>query len=113
MGLADRELSLLLSDDEGIRELNRCFRGVDRATDVLSFPQGEGPQAPGAPRPLGDVVISVERAEAQARERGHSLEREVGELLLHGILHLAGYEHEGSRARKMRAKEAELVRLLL
>lgn len=92
-------LSLVLTDDAGIAALNREFRGIDAPTDVLSFPQLDPagpvtPLPPDAPLPLGDVVVSLPRAEAQAREYGHARSREVGFLLVHGLLHLLGYDHE-------------------
>lgn len=91
------ELSIALVDDETIRELNATWRDRDAPTDVLAFSQreGEGPEAPGL---LGDVVISIPTAERQAGERGHAIEHEIRELLVHGILHLLGYDHEGSPA---------------
>ena len=73
--------------DKKIRELNRQFRGVDKATDVLSFPAGEQNN-------LGDVAISVETAAAQAKENGLAFEDEIAQLILHGLLHLCGYDHE-------------------
>ena len=73
--------------DKKIRELNRQFRGVDRATDVLSFPAEE-------PNNLGDVAISVETAAVQAKENRLSFENEIAQLILHGLLHLSGYDHE-------------------
>jgi probable rRNA maturation factor len=99
-------LSVLLTDDAEMRTLNRRFRGKDAPTDVLSFPLGE-------PGHLGDVAISLETAARQAAALGHPLATEVAILLAHGILHLCGYEHEGSpyKARKMRRKEAEILRL--
>ena len=92
-------VSLVLTDDAGIAALNREFRGVDAPTDVLSFPQleaaGPGTAVPAdAPLPLGDIVVSLQRAEAQARDYGHTLARELGFLLVHGLLHLLGYDHE-------------------
>jgi probable rRNA maturation factor len=87
-GLAG-EVSVLLTEDEAIRTLNRTYRGKDKATDVLSFPAAE--TAVGI---AGDLVISLETALRQAEERGHSLETEIRVLLLHGLLHLAGYDHE-------------------
>ncbi len=91
------EVSVTFVDDAAIQELNREHRGKDRPTDVLSFPQwdpeDEHPPAP-LPIPLGDIVISVETAERQASEYGHSLEREIGFLLAHGLLHLLGLDHE-------------------
>lgn len=76
--------------DVGMRRLNRVFRGVDRPTDVLSFPGTDTPEG----RHLGDVVVSIPRARLQAREEGHSLDRELRELVLHGILHCLGHDHE-------------------
>jgi probable rRNA maturation factor len=76
--------------DAGMRRLNRVFRGVDRSTDVLSFPGTDTPEG----RHLGDVVVSVPRARRQAHEGGRSLDRELRELVLHGILHCLGHDHE-------------------
>ena len=92
-------LSVVLTDDAGIAALNREFRGIDAPTDVLSFPQLDptsppAPLPPGEPLPLGDVVVSLPRAQAQAHEYGHSRERELGFLLVHGLLHLLGHDHE-------------------
>ena len=75
--------------DKKIRELNRQFRGIDKATDVLSFPAG-GPDD----SELGDIAISVETAAAQAKENGLKFETEIAQLILHGVLHLSGYDHE-------------------
>ena len=92
-------VSLVLTGDAGIAALNREFRGVDAPTDVLSFPQLE-PAArvtavpADAPLPLGDIVVSLQRAEAQARDYGHTRARELGFLLVHGLLHLLGYDHQ-------------------
>ncbi|MBI3972344.1 MAG: rRNA maturation RNase YbeY [Chloroflexi bacterium] len=98
------ETVLLLAGDETLHSLNREFRGIDRPTDVLSFAQLEDhpreagfvspPGEPGAPRHLGDIAISVERARRQAGEYGHSFERELAYLLVHGVLHLLGYDHD-------------------
>ena len=94
----DAELSLIFTDDAGIRELNRDYRGIDRPTDVLSFPQweaGEWQSAPeGLPVALGDIVISREKAAAQAAAFGHSTLRETVFLFVHGLLHLLGHDHE-------------------
>jgi probable rRNA maturation factor len=93
-------ITALLTGDEEIRRLNREFRGKDKATDVLSFPAGE--QA-GRVRVAGDLAISVETASREAERLGHSLDIELRVLLLHGTLHLAGYDHEtdsGEMARK-------------
>ena len=91
--ITDSELSVLLTDDEEIRHLNRSFRGKDSPTDVLSFPMNE---MVGGRRILGDVVISVDTAKRQAEEKGESLQLVLCRLLIHGILHLLGYDHEKS-----------------
>ena len=106
------EISVTFTDDEKIRVLNRRFRGIDRATDVLSFPlfeDGEG--LPDMPDMLGDVVLSLERARAQAQEFGHSFEREVAFLTVHSVLHLLGYDHETSEADEldMRRRQSEIM----
>ena len=116
------EVNILLTDDEGIHEINLAMRGVDRPTDVLSFPmfdlaEGEHPDAcdPETGRvPLGDMCISVERAHAQALEYGHSFEREICYLAVHSTLHLLGYDHmdEGERKRRMRGREEAVMAAL-
>lgn len=99
LDLAEPELSVLLTDDETIRELNSAHRGYDEPTDVLAFPMdfaddtGEVQTAPEAQRLLGDVVISLPTAARQAAVAGHPLEAEVLFLLAHGILHLVGHDH--------------------
>lgn len=93
-------VSVLLTGDKAIRRLNREFRGKDKATDVLSFPAG---QAMGRSRIAGDLAISIETAAREASRQGHTLDIELRVLLLHGVLHLAGYDHEtdsGEMARK-------------
>ncbi len=96
----DAEVSVTFVDDEGIRELNNKFRGLDKPTDVLSFPlldyegESEEPFFDELCHNLGDIVISLERAMAQANEFGHSFEREVAFLTAHSMLHLLGYDHE-------------------
>ncbi len=110
VGEVHAELSVLLCDDGAIRELNRTWRGVDQATDVLSFPQGDD-NPPGAPRALGDIVISLDTAASQASELGHSVEVELRVLLAHGLLHLLGHDHDDQDDRA--AMEAEEQRLLL
>ena len=106
------ELSLALVDNEEIRELNRRYRNKPTPTDVLSFPADE-PVNPRAPL-LGDVVISVEQAAIQASRAHRTLEAEIDWLLIHGILHLLGYDHERSaqEARIMRALEKKITRAL-
>ena len=93
------ELSVTFTDNEGIHTLNREYRGIDRPTDVLSFPQfdfGDGETLPTRDESvsLGDVVLSLERAAEQAREYGHSYSREIAFLTAHSVLHLLGYDHE-------------------
>lgn len=104
------ELSLALVTDPQIHDLNQRYRGKDKPTDVLSFPLADDLQ----PWLLGDVVISVETAARQAQRRGHTLPDELQTLLIHGILHLLGYDHEVSRreAIRMRRKEREVKTLL-
>jgi rRNA maturation RNase YbeY len=96
--------------DLTIHSLNRRYRGKDKPTDVLSFPLTDELY----PELLGDVVISVDTATRQARRRGHSLREELQILLIHGILHLLGYDHEVSRSEaiRMHRKERETLRLL-
>ncbi len=107
------EISVTFTDNEGIRELNRQYRNIDSATDVLSFPMGENGEydtnlETGA-KILGDVVISLEKAKEQSEAFGHSLQREVGYLTAHSVLHLLGYDHiEKLEKVRMREKE-ELV----
>ena len=120
----DCEINILLTDDEGIREVNRDMREIDRATDVLSFPMfdlvpGEHPDEYDADPdtglvPLGDMCISVERAKAQAEEYGHSFDREICYLCVHSVLHLLGYDHldEGEMKRQMRGREEEIMSTL-
>jgi len=105
------EISVLLTGDEEIRVLNRRYRGTDAATDVLSFPQGDREEwIPSWWEELGDIVISVPTAQAQAAAYGHALEREIGFLFVHGLLHLLGFDHgeEEERARMRRLEEAVL-----
>lgn len=95
-GVESGELSVTLTDDEHIHALNKKFRGVDRATDVLSFAfrESDEPEVLGADfEILGDVIISLERAKVQAEEFGHSFLREIIFLEVHGLLHLLGYDH--------------------
>ena len=118
------EVDVLLTDDDGIHEINREMRQVDRPTDVLSFPEFEltpgqlpGPEDadPGTGLiPLGDMVLSMERVAAQAREYGHSKRRELSYLVTHSVLHLLGYYHldEGPMKAQMRAREEAIMALL-
>lgn len=115
-------VNVLLTDDEGIHEINLEQRGVDRPTDVLSFPMNElVPGAFDASRCeydldtdmllLGDMVVSMQRCESQAEEYGHSFEREISYLTVHSMLHLVGYDHldEGAMKRQMREREDAIM----
>ena len=116
LGLTGAELSIALVDDATIRGLNRDWRGLDRATDVLSFSQmeGESPTLGSRPAVLGDVVVSTDAVGRQAKRFGHSREAELERLLVHGILHLLGHDHVKGRAQatRMRGEERRLLRLL-
>lgn len=115
------EVDVLLTDDAGIHAVNLDMRGVDRPTDVLSFPEfdlapGEHPEKEDADPgtgliPLGDMVISMERVAAQAKEYGHSRKRELAYLVTHSVLHLLGYDHldEGEMKRRMREREEAIL----
>ncbi len=96
----DAQVSVTLVDNEAIREINNEHRGIDKATDVLSFPLGDDDSFDTDPETgailLGDIVISLERAEEQAREYGHSYRREVAFLITHSLFHLLGYDHVDS-----------------
>ena len=104
------DVAIVLAGDATVRRLNRDFRGKDRTTDVLSFPAGNE-RLPDGTRPLGEIVISVAQAARQARARGHSLARELRVLVIHGYLHLLGYDHEVDDGTMMRL-EARLARAL-
>ncbi|MFN2404428.1 MAG: rRNA maturation RNase YbeY [Pyrinomonadaceae bacterium] len=88
IGKSDSSATIAFVSDKTIRQLNRQFRGVDKATDVLSFPADEDESN------LGDIAISVDTAARQARENGLTFDEEVAQLILHGLLHLSGYDHE-------------------
>lgn len=116
------EINVLITDDSGIHQINLEQRQVDAPTDVLSFPMfdltaGQPPVDekfldPATQRiPLGDMVLSLERASAQAEEYGHSLQRELGYLAVHSVLHLLGYDHmdEGAQKRQMRQREEAIM----
>ncbi len=113
LGMPKAELSILLCDDAFIRDLNAQWRQKDEPTDVLSFAMGEGDDAALNPDLLGDIVISVETAARQAAAEGLTLDQEMRVLLVHGLLHLLGYDHvDPADAPEMRAKEAELLAAL-
>jgi len=118
-------INIMLTDDAGIHEINQAQRGIDRPTDVLSFPMNE--LSPGSFDPemceydyssgkiiLGDMVLSLERCAAQAKEYGHSLERELCYLCVHSVLHLLGYDHldEGPMKAQMRGREDAVMAFL-
>ena len=112
----DSEISISFVMNDDIQEINKTYRGKDQPTDVISFAleeMGEGEieiSGIGGPRVLGDIVISIERAREQAVEYGHSFDRELGFLALHGFLHLLGYDHmEEQDERRMFAKQKELL----
>jgi probable rRNA maturation factor len=119
------ELSVQLTDDAGIREINLETRGIDAATDVLSFPLNDltpggfdgaiCEKDPGTGRVLlGDMVLSVPRCEAQGEEFGHGFDREITYLAIHSVLHLLGYDHldEGEEKCRMRSREKAILSLL-
>lgn len=122
-GLSEGEVALTFTDNEGIHALNRDYRGIDRPTDVLSFAMmDEGTEeldiifevesedeADPISGMLGDIVISVEKAKEQSEEYGHSLEREIGFLFVHGFLHLMGYDHEDAESEAVMTSKQEAV----
>jgi len=101
--LTDQEIELILTDNAEIAEINREFRGIDKATDVLSFPSDPFPGAP-----IGSMVISVDKVASVAHELGHGENDEIALLFIHGLLHLKGFDHEVDNG-EMRQKEVELI----
>ena len=120
------EINVLVTNDKGIRAINQACRGIDKATDVLSFPMfqleagnppadWDGYMDPDTDMcPLGDMAISFERAVAQAKEFGHSTRREIGYLTIHSMLHLLGYDHldEGPQKAQMRSREEAIAAII-
>jgi probable rRNA maturation factor len=98
-----RPFDILITGDAELRKLNRDFRGKDYATDVLSFPSGAGLPAHSTGS-VGDLAISIARARAQAKQYGHTTEQEIRILMLHGLLHLLGMDHEKDAGRMARAE---------
>lgn len=121
-GIKDGEVALSFVDDEAIRELNKEYRGLDKVTDVLSFALTENDtdepvivfnnedwdEAPDTDL-LGDIVISIPRALEQSKDYGHSLEREIGFLFVHGFLHLIGYDHQDEAAEQIMIAKQEHI----
>ena len=114
--VGDAELAVMLTDDPGIRTLNSNWRGIDKPTNVLSFPalQGEGARKPGdAPRMLGDIAIAYETTRREADAEGKPFEHHLSHLAIHGFLHLIGYDHENDAgAEEMEALETEILEQL-
>lgn len=105
----DIELSVVLTDDKRLHKLNRDFLGIDASTDVLSFPASESDPETGASY-LGDILVSIPRAKAQAEAAGHTLEAEVQLLVVHGVLHLLGHDHAKPRGKsRMWKAQAEIL----
>jgi probable rRNA maturation factor len=111
LGYHASELSILLVDDDEMQHLNREYLGRDRPTNVLAFAMKEGANTHLHPAVLGDVVISTETAHREALQRGVTLDEEMALLLIHGILHLLGYDHDNApeEAAQMEAKEQEVL----
>jgi probable rRNA maturation factor len=104
------EISVVLSDDEHIRELNKHHRGMDKPTNVLSFPAARMKTPAGAPRILGDIVLAFETVAREAKEESKSIQNHLSHLVVHGVLHLLGYDHEDEdEAEMMEARERQIL----
>lgn len=101
--LTDKDIELILTSNDEIKILNKTYRNINKATDVLSFPLHAAPHAP-----LGSIVISIDKAKEKAKEYGHSVDEEIALLFLHGLLHLLGFDHETDNG-EMRRKEKEII----
>ena len=114
MGYPDAELSILIVDDQQITKLNHQYLNREGPTNVIAFSMRQGPFSDIAPNLLGDVVISADTAQREAQSAGISMQDRFDQLLIHGTLHLLGYDHEHSaaEARKMEEKAKELLQLL-
>ena len=112
MGCDAHEISIVMTDNDQVQQLNKTYRGIDKPTNVLAFPMQEGQFADITPGLLGDVVISCETAQQEADKANISLDERMSQLLIHGILHLMGFDHEASPsdARMMEDKSLELLR---
>ncbi|MCP3940335.1 MAG: rRNA maturation RNase YbeY [Desulfobacteraceae bacterium] len=114
LGCNAHEISIVILDDKEIEQLNKNFRGINKPTNVLAFPMQEGEFSDITPGLLGDVVISLETAEKEATLADISLEERISQLLIHGILHLLGFDHEigENEADTMEKKSLELLRII-
>ncbi len=114
MGYDQVELSVVITDDAEIQSLNSTYRNMDKPTNVLAFPMAEGGFSKVNPNLLGDIVISEETAGKEAKNAGITLEERLSQLLVHGILHLVGFDHETGKpdADKMASKSIELLRII-
>ncbi len=114
MGYDDHEISVVITANDEIMALNKKFRGIEKPTNVLSFPMLEGEFNSVTPLLLGDIVISSEKALQEAKEAGISFDERMSQLLVHGILHLVGFDHETGEddAVKMEAKSIEILRFI-
>ncbi|RSL34483.1 rRNA maturation RNase YbeY [Salibacterium salarium] len=111
---AETELSVTIVDNDGIQTINNQYRGIDKATDVISFALDENEEVvygeEDMPNLLGDIIISINKAEEQATAYGHSLERELGFLAVHGLLHLLGYTHDEQESeRRMFSRQESIL----
>lgn len=113
LGYEKHEISVVITDNDHIRELNKLYRAIDKPTNVLSFSMIEG-EFSSISNLLGDLVISAERAEEEAQESATTFDERISQLLVHGILHLVGYDHEvgEEEALEMEKKSVELIRLI-
>ena len=109
-------INIILTDPENIRKINKEYRNIDKATDVLSFPMFEKEEIEKMKKdgndieePLGDIVISIQKVEEQAKEYGHSFERELSYMLIHGFYHLMGYDHMNDEEKKQMREKEEIV----
>lgn len=117
IGCKNSEVSLVFVGEKMIRKMNKTYRGIDRVTDVLSFGNESDEKdkfvSAGEDKGLGEIFICVKRAKKQAEEKGHSLKNEIGVLMIHGVLHLLGYDHEkDADAARMEKMERKLALLL-
>lgn len=114
LGYEDHELSVVMTDDDHMMELNQTFRGIAKPTNVLSFPMLEGEFASISPYLLGDIVVSVDTAQKEADDAGITLDERLSQLMIHGVLHLVGFDHERGEdeAIEMEQKSLELLRLI-